>query len=911
MINFVSIATYFMLIRLKVVGLKMWSKSVLVLVVSFCIICFDFINAQPICLGIDKVVCPGQGVTINDCGSIGGGGGSAPYTVATIPYAPDPFNVGTTVTMTDDAISNVINIGFNFCFFGTTYTQFYIGSNGWIGFSAEPSGQVWTTFTSASIPSTNSNVPKNCIMGPWQDWHPGAGTTGPYIRYQTLGTAPNRRLVVSWNNCPMFSCTSNFGTFQIVIFETSNVIETRIQNKPACITWAQGTAVQGIHNLAGTAAITVTGRNSTQWIANDEAHRFTPGSFGVNWGNTLGQTFPYNNGSLTISNVPNGTTGYFLKSGCGGGSGVAISDTTWLTKANPTVTLVAQNDVCSQGIGSVTATPGSGSPSPINYTWNPAGPNSNTINGAAPGTYTVTITDGNNCNASASATVGDTPAAFSVSATPVSCPGGTDGTATAVVTPSSGIETYEWNNGQTTQTATGLTAGNYWCFVQSNTGCSDTVNVQVTEIPGIQLTITNLQDANCYSIANGQATISVIQGTGPYSYDWSLSSSNTNSASDLAAGQHTLIVTDLNGCVDSISMTIGQPNPVVITSITPDTQICSEDNITLSVTANGGSSPYIYSWVADGNVEGTTSSITVQPSNAITVYCVTVSEVCGSPSVQECVTITNPTPIEPNVTPDEIIKCAPGNFQFSNTSTNSLEIATTTYSFSNGQSFTISGNQGFSNVFPLPGNYNVSISTTSIYGCLYDTVLTDLILVVASPFADFTIAKNPVTWFETTVQTSDISIGAITDWNWISPDAISIANGTPTGILQYPEGVTGIYPITLVVTSQLGCSDSITLNIEIVPDVLMYVPNSFTPDDDEHNQQWLYYIEGVDFENFQVEIFNRWGEVIWVSQDAKEPWSGNYNGTRVQPGTYIWRISYKEKDSDGRKYHTGYINVLR
>jgi gliding motility-associated-like protein len=91
----------------------------------------------------------------------------------------------------------------------------------------------------------------------------------------------------------------------------------------------------------------------------------------------------------------------------------------------------------------------------------------------------------------------------------------------------------------------------------------------------------------------------------------------------------------------------------------------------------------------------------------------------------------------------------------------------------------------------------------------------------------------------------------------------------------------------------------------------MYVPNSFTPDDDEHNQQWLYYIEGVDFENFQVEIFNRWGEVIWVSQDAKEPWSGNYNGTRVQPGTYIWRISYKEKDSDGRKYHTGYINVLR
>ena len=83
-------------------------------------------------------------------------------------------------------------------------------------------------------------------MGPWQDWHPGTGSNiGQYIKYQVLGTAPNRRLVVSWNNCPMFSCTSNFGTFQIVLFETTNIIETRIQNKPACTSWAQGTAVHG------------------------------------------------------------------------------------------------------------------------------------------------------------------------------------------------------------------------------------------------------------------------------------------------------------------------------------------------------------------------------------------------------------------------------------------------------------------------------------------------------------------------------------------------------------------------------------------------------------------------------------------------------------------------------------------
>jgi gliding motility-associated-like protein len=507
--------------------------------------------------------------------------------------------------------------------------------------------------------------------------------------------------------------------------------------------------------------------------------------------------------------------------------------------------------------------------------------------------------------------VEDTPAAFTGTTTQVSCPGGSDGTATAIITPTPSGANYLWSDGQTTATATGLSAGNYTCAVSTSSGCSGVVNVTITEIPAMQLTISNQQDANCYTIANGQATINVTQGTSPYAYSWSQSSSTTNTATDLAAGSHSVTVTDDKGCVETITFSINQPSPLVITSITPDTQICPENNITLVVSGSGGSSPYLYSWVANGNSVGTTSNVTVQPSTSITTYCVTLSEVCGSPSVQECVTITHPMPIHPDLTPDEIIKCTPGNFVFTNSSTNQSEIASTDYSFSNGQTFTIQGNQGLSNVFPIPGNYNVNINTTSIYGCQYDTTINDIIVVVAAPIADFTIAKNPVTWFETTVQTSDNSTGAINQWEWISPGAVSIANGTPTGVFVYPEGVTGIYPITLIVTSQLGCSDSITLNVEIVPDVLLYVPNTFTPDDDEHNQQWSFYIEGIDFENFQVEIFNRWGELIWVSKDAKAKWDGFYNGALVQSGTYMWKISYKDRDSDGRKFHTGYVNVLR
>jgi len=224
-------------------------------------------------LGPDQLLPCGVGSTtltadLTQCGS-----GAAPkqtvnYAVTSIPFV-NQTNNGTQLFMGDDTQQGPFNIGFTFCFFGQTYTQFWVGSNGWISFSP---GQP-TTFTSQPIPTGNALVPKNCIMGPWQDWHPGIGGQ---IRYQVQGVAPCRKLVVSWTNMPMFSCTGNQGTFHIVIHESTNVIENHIQSKPACLQWQGGTATQGVHNAAGTIAIAVPGRNSTAWIATNDAYRWTP-----------------------------------------------------------------------------------------------------------------------------------------------------------------------------------------------------------------------------------------------------------------------------------------------------------------------------------------------------------------------------------------------------------------------------------------------------------------------------------------------------------------------------------------------------------------------------------------------------------------------------------------------------------
>lgn len=179
------------------------------------------------------------------------------YTTATA------FNVGTVVPSSDDVTHGPFNIGFTFNFFGTNYTQFYIGSNGWIGFSPNQT----TGYTAAFIP--NSGSPRNVIMADWEDLFPGSAN----IFYTTIGTAPNRRLVVNFFNVPHFTCRSNQTTFQFVLSETTNIIDINYANKPLC---PNNNATAGLVNLDNSNVVPVGGRNASLWSTTNSSVRFTP-----------------------------------------------------------------------------------------------------------------------------------------------------------------------------------------------------------------------------------------------------------------------------------------------------------------------------------------------------------------------------------------------------------------------------------------------------------------------------------------------------------------------------------------------------------------------------------------------------------------------------------------------------------
>ncbi|MFM8596399.1 MAG: PKD domain-containing protein, partial [Flavobacteriales bacterium] len=285
----------------------------------------SFLAQGPVtlCLGQDTTVCPGQTVVINNCNS-----GTTPGTSAGL-Y----LNAPTNVTLSDDAWSAAVSMGFTFNFYGTNYTQCVIGSNGLISFNlANASGYCpWSLAGVGTLPNAGFAAAKNTIMLTYQDINP---SLGGQIQYQTIGTAPNRKFVVLYKNIMMFSCTSQCNYMAIVLYETTNVFELHIGNKPICSTWNSGLAIQGSQNNAPMPIAHITpGRNNTVWGANQDGRRVLPtsptntasytisqipymmvNSPGSNfvWSNTNGQSFPYNNGTLNVNIIPPGTTGYFL-----------------------------------------------------------------------------------------------------------------------------------------------------------------------------------------------------------------------------------------------------------------------------------------------------------------------------------------------------------------------------------------------------------------------------------------------------------------------------------------------------------------------------------------------------------------------------------------------------------------------
>ncbi|RAR70207.1 T9SS type A sorting domain-containing protein [Flavobacterium aciduliphilum] len=192
------------------------------------------------------------------------------YSVSSIPFQQYTATLPVVGTQ-DDTNSSVIDLPFPFDFYGVTYNQIIVSTNGYIDFRTSLANAMSPWSFNQSVPSTSFPV-MNSILGCYHDMF-NNNSLG-YITYGVYGTAPYRKFIVVYNNNAHFSCSTTFSTFQIILYESQSIIDVQLIDKGVCTTWNSGNAVTGLINATGTIGVTAPGRNTGAWTAFHEGWRF-------------------------------------------------------------------------------------------------------------------------------------------------------------------------------------------------------------------------------------------------------------------------------------------------------------------------------------------------------------------------------------------------------------------------------------------------------------------------------------------------------------------------------------------------------------------------------------------------------------------------------------------------------------
>lgn len=612
-------------------------------------------------------------------------------------------------------------------------------------------------------------------------------------------------------------------------------------------------------------------------------------------GGTSGYTYLWNNSATTslISNLPTGSYSVIVTdtNGCIAYDTIQVTEPILLSGQISHTNVLCYGN--STGQASVLI---AGGVLPYTYLWNNAA--STATNSNLPsGQYSVVITDSNSCNITLFDTILQPIAPIDISFTSVNnlCFGDTLGAVDATITGGTIPYTFAWNSGQVSEDIINLSIGMYVLTVTDFNNCQLTDSISITEPNIIDSINVLISDVSCFGGNNGSIDLSVIGGVTPYSYSWDDPSNSTSQdVNNLPIGQYTVAVTDSNSCSRSFSYTVTEPLILAATAVLVEPTCFGYNDGSIAVNVTGGVTPYTFGWS-----NGTSLATAVNLATGNYSVIVTDANQC---SFSIDTVLNEPAQFNVSFVANDTVGCDPFTVDFTNTSDYQFSC---TWDFGDGQTET---GCNPSHTYLTTGCHSITLTVQSALGCTNSFMDANYICVNPTPTAIIDADPKKIFTNSTEITISNQSLGGST-YVWDLGDGTSGMTYFEPGLYSYPNFFLDNYLISLLVISDKGCRDSTTLNVSADNEIVVYVPNAFTPNGDENNNVFLPIVpEGMD--GYELEMYNRWGELVFRSFDSSIGWDGTHQGKLSPTGTYIWVLRLKSSQKDNPIIKKGHVILL-
>ncbi len=571
------------------------------------------------------------------------------------------------------------------------------------------------------------------------------------------------------------------------------------------------------------------------------------------------------------------------------------------------------NGTCTNPVGSATLTV-TGGTAPYVINWNTTPPqNGLVITGVPTGTYIATITDNSCPPLTTQDTVVITSNAgvvVSSSVKDISCFGGTNGAITLTVTPTGTIvPTYTWSTGGLTQNISNVPAGIYTLTIGTGGPCNMTLVYTIIEPPPLSYTVSP-GIINCFGDTTS-IKVSVNGGTPKntapvYSVTWGPPVATGYVVHGLGVGNYGGTIQDSMGCVATYTTLLTQP-PQIAVSYTL-TSGCLGTPVKFTDQSSGG--PFSYNWnYGDGSGAGVTQNpqhTYLAPGTYTTALIVTNSNGCKDTLKR---TLTVDAPPQAAFTGDTLTGCPTHDVVFKDNSTSPVGSSITNWlwDFGNG---TTSVSQFPTAVYytntsaTTNSNYMVTLTVVNNKGCTATVTKNNYVIVYPRPIAGFTYSSDDgsqLDLFNNNVHFYTTATGA-TQYSWDLGDLFATPSysvnysSNPNPVHQYLNDGAYTYYASQVVSNQYGCKDSVTMPIPIRPIYTFYAPNSFSPNGDGVNEGFKGQGYGIDNTTYKMIIFDRWGNLIFTSNDIDKAWDGRpfAKGDVGIEDIYVWKVSFAD-----------------